>query len=332
MKKILLATIIASVSLTGCKTIESVQKDLGSITSGLTGDEATPEQVQLAYEKAEQAFQEALTAYNLIDSEALADFDTEKVYEAKEVWQVLESEFAELRLSPGHALDSASLFSSDTVADEIMEQSQQVIILVEGATVSKERITAVLKPVREEFAVLTQIDAKIHFEKRYSTLNEQHQELKQLLIDGKEAQVEQYVPQLLEQLTALEKDAVVQFYFSEHIHKIYKLANSDKASVFPAVYRDVKIHLEQGQVYAQQNYREYDGIKLKADLVAHQIARINSLYSEYTNLKTALDDKEIENELLKFENELAELTEKVGLGDLRNLTFSEQLNKVKEKL
>jgi len=332
MKKLVLASIIISASLTGCKTIESVQSDLGNLTSGLSGEEVTPEQLQLAYEKAEQAFQEALTAYNLIDSEALADFDTEKVYEAKEVWQVLESEFAELRLSPDHALDSASLFSSDTVADEIMEQSQQVITLVEGVTVSKERITAVLKPVREEFAVLTQIDAKIHFEKRYSTLDEQHQELKQLLIDGKEAQVEQYVPQLLEQLTALEKDAVVQFYFSEHINKIYKLANSDKASVFPIVYEEVKTQLRRGQTYAHQHNREYDGIKLEADRVAHQIARINSLYGEYANLKTALDEKEIENELLKFESELAELTEKVGLGDLRNLTFSEQLNKVKEKL
>ncbi len=332
MKKILLATIIASVSLTGCKTIESVQNDLGSITSGLTGDEATPEQIQLAYDKAEQAFQQALTAYNLIDAESLVDFDAEKVADAKKIWQVLESEFEELRLSPEHALDSASLFSSDTVADEVMEQSLEVISLVNAASLSKERITAVLKPVRDEFAVLTQIDAKIHFEKRYALLDEQHQELKDLLIDGKEEQVEKYVPQLLEQLTALEKDAVVQFYFSEHINKIYNLANSDKASVFSVVYSDIKKQLEQGQTYAQQNYRDYDNIKLEADLVAHQITRINSLYSEYTSLKTALDDKEIERELLQFESELAELTEAIGLGDLRNLTFSEQLQQVKEKL
>ncbi|BDF95694.1 MULTISPECIES: hypothetical protein [Pseudoalteromonas] len=332
MKKILLATIIVTVGLTGCKTIESVQKDLGSITSGLTGEQATPEQLQLAYEKAEQAFQEALTAYNLIDSESLADFDAEKVAEAKKIWQVLDREFDELRLSPEHALDSASLFSSDTVADEVMEQSLEVINLVTAASLSKERITAVLKPVRDEFAVLTQIDAKIHFEKRYALLDEQHQELKELLIDGKEAQVEKYVPQLLEQLTALEKDAVVQFYFSEHINKIYSLANSDKVSVFPVVYGDVKSQLAEGQAYAQKNYRDYDNIKVAADLVAHQIDRINSLFSEYTELKTALGNKEIESELLKFEAELAELTEAVGLGDLRNLTFSEQLKEVKNKL
>eukprot|EP01093_Parvamoeba_rugata_P017442 TRINITY_DN7019_c0_g1_i1.p1 TRINITY_DN7019_c0_g1~~TRINITY_DN7019_c0_g1_i1.p1 ORF type:complete len:138 (-),score=34.97 TRINITY_DN7019_c0_g1_i1:1079-1492(-) len=132
---------------------------------------------------------------------------------------------------------------------------------------------------------------------------------------------------LLEQLTALEKDAVVQFYFSEHINKIYSLANSDKVSVFPVVYGDVKSQLAEGQAYAQKNYRDYDNIKVAADLVAHQIDRINSLFSEYTELKTALGNKEIESELLKFEAELAELTEAVGLGDLRDLTFSEQLKK-----
>lgn len=332
MNRILPLSLMVALSLTGCKTMDSMQKDLGSLTSAIGGEEATPEQLQLAYEKAEQAFQEALTAYNLIDSDSLADFDDEKVGEAKKIWQVLEREFEELRLSPEHALDSASLFSSDTVADEIIEQSLEIISLVNAASLSKERITAVLKPVRDEFAVLTQIDAKIHFEKRYTLLDEQHQELKELLIDGKESEVKQYVPQLLEQLVALEKDAVVQFYFSEHINKIYNLANSDKASVFPVVYSNVKSQLAEGQNYARKNYRDYDNIKIEADLVAHQIGRINSLYSEYTGLKAALDDKEIESELLKVEEELAGLTEAVGLGDLRNLTFSEQLQQIKEKL
>jgi hypothetical protein len=328
MRKLLLVSILMGMTLSGCKTIESVHKDL----AGLAGEKATPEQQQAAYQKAEQAFGEALTAYNLIKSESLAEYDIEKVKEAQKIWQVLEADFEELRLSPDRALDSASLFSSDTVADEVMEQCQQIISLVAAANLSKERITAVLKPVREEFAVLTQLDAKIHFEKRYTVLDQRHEELKALLIEGKEAQVIQYVPQLLEQLTALEKDAVVQFYFSEHIRKIYQLADSDKPSVLPVVYNDVKSQLVQGQNYALSNYRDYDNIKLEANLVAHQIKRINSLFSEYGNTKTALDNKDIESKLLKFEYELAELTEAVGLGDLRHLSFTEQLQQIKAAL
>lgn len=328
MKKLLLVSILMGMTLSGCKTIESVQKDL----AGLTGEKATPEQQQAAYQKAEQAFGEALTAYNLIKSESLAEYDVEKVKEAQKIWHVLEADFEELRLSPERALDSASLFSSDTVADEVMEQCQQIISLVAAASLSKERITAVLKPVREEFAVLTQLDAKIHFEKRYTVLDQRHEELKELLIEGKEAQVTQYVPQLLEQLTALEKDAVVQFYFSEHIRKIYQLADSDKPRVLPVVYNDVKSQLVQGQNYALSNYRDYDNIKLEADLVAHQIKRINSLFREYGNTKAALDNKDIESKLLKFEYELAELTEVVGLGDLRHLSFTEQLQQIKAAL
>lgn len=333
MNKFAIISSLLLFSLSGCKTIDSVQQDLGSLASSITGEEqATPEQIQAAYEKAQSVFQEALTAYNQIDTENLAQFDEERVAKARKVWAVLEPEFNELRLAPEHALKSASLFSSDTVADEVMSQSQEVISLVTEAQLAKQRITSVLQPIRDEFAILDQLDAETSYEKRYRELDKQHQQLKEMLIDGQEQQVAEYVPKLLEQLIDLEKDAVVQFYFSQYIEKIYGLANSKKVDIFPTVYQDVRKQLEQGETFSKANYREYEQIKQHAALLSLQIDRINSLYAEYLAQKSAIDKDTVEAHMLSLESEIYALTMAAGLGDLRGLSFQEQLQQVRRAI
>lgn len=333
MNKFAIISSLLLFSLSGCKTIDSVQQDLGSLASSITGEEqATPEQIQAAYEKAQSVFQEALTAYNQIDTENLAQFDEERVAKARKVWAVLEPEFNELRLAPEYALKSASLFSSDTVADEVMSQSQEVISLVTEAQLAKQRITSVLQPIRDEFAILDQLDAETSYEKRYRELDKQHQQLKEMLIDGQEQQVAEYVPKLLEQLIDLEKDAVVQFYFSQYIEKIYGLANSKKVDIFPTVYQDVRKQLEQGGAFSKANYREYEQIKQHAALLSLQIDRINSLYAEYLAQKSAIDKDTVEAHMLSLESEIYALTMAAGLGDLRGLSFQEQLQQVRKAI
>lgn len=332
MNKLVIVSSLFICALSGCKTIDSVQQDLGSLASSITGEEATPEQIRAAFDKAQSVFQEALSAYNQIDADNLAQFDEERVTKARKVWAVLEPEFNELRLAPEYALKSASLFSSDTVSDEIMSQSQEVISLVAEAQLAKQRITSVLQPIRDEFAILDQLDAETSYEKRYRELDKQHQQLKEMLIDGQEQQVAEYVPKLLGQLIDLEKDAVVQFYFSQYIEKIYALANSKKVDIFPTVYQDVRKQLEQGEAYSKANYREYEQIKQQAALLSLQIDRIDSLYAEYLAQKAAIDKDTVEAHMLSLESEIYALTIAAGLGDLRGLPFQEQLQQVRKAI
>ena len=62
MNKLVIVSSIFICALSGCKTIDSVQQDLGSLASSITGEEATPEQIHLIV-------QEALSAYNQIDAD-----------------------------------------------------------------------------------------------------------------------------------------------------------------------------------------------------------------------------------------------------------------------
>lgn len=322
MRKTTLAIVLTAATLSGCKTLESVQGGLGGLVEAKQVDQA---QVQAVFSKAQEAYLEAKSAVQTISTESLAEYDADRVRKANKIWVDLQEEFTELQAKPERALEKASLFSSNTVADEIMAQSQEVTSLVFAAQSAKSAIIAVLEPIRAHFAVLDKIEAKSNFSKQYAQLEERHEELKELLIDGEQAKVEGYLPELNNRLHKLEQDAVEQFYLGTVLSDLRELANSDKAKVLPLVYVDVKNSTELAQAFARNNVRQYQDITAKTLLAELQVKRINSLYIEHIQRKEALDNDSVEKQLLSLEKQIFKLTTKAGLGDLRHLSFSEQL-------
>ncbi|ALU43737.1 hypothetical protein [Pseudoalteromonas rubra] len=320
-----IALLLAVTLLGGCKTLDSVSNIVSS-------DKATPEQIQAAYSKAEAAYQEAQQAMSLSAEEALADYDIERTSDANKLWQSLQKDFAELQANPAESLESASLFSSDTKADEVMEGSQEIVALISAAHSAKQAIISVLEPIRSHFAVLDKLETQTHFESRYERLGEQHDRLKRMLVEGKQPQVEEYLPELQSQLHTLEQDAAEHYFLGQVLDKVRTLANSEKADRLPRVYLDVKTLTESTQGFIRQNVRAYDDIKGQVKLTELQIQRIDQLFNEYLKRKAAVDDKQIEAPLLELESQLFNMTQKAGLGDLRHLSFSEQLEAISSKL
>ncbi|WP_138484633.1 hypothetical protein [Pseudoalteromonas phenolica] len=329
MRRTAIVLAITALSLSGCKTLDAVPGGLGDLVGSKQVDQA---QVQAAYSKAQEAYTSAQTAMQNASSQSLSDYDPERVQDANKIWSDLQEEFAELQAKPERALDKASLFSSNTVADEVMEQSQNIIALITSAENSKNAIVAVLEPIRAHFLVLDNIETQKNFSKQYTQLVERHDELKALLIEGEQAKVEEYLPEFSQRLHNLEQDAVEQFYLGEVFSKLKSLANSEKSEVLPSVYADVKDTAETAQAFARNNVRDYDGIKDKTRLAELQIQRINSLFSEHKSREQALKSESVEAQLLALETQLFQLTQKAGLGDLRHLSFSDQLNELKKAL
>jgi hypothetical protein len=325
MKKTALVLAITTLSLSGCKTLDAVPGGLGDLVGTKQVDQA---QVQSVFNKAQEAYLSAKSSIQTIATESLSDFDPEKVKSANKIWNDLQEEFAELQAKPERALDKASLFSSNTVADEIMTQSQEVVALVTAAQNSKNAIVAVLEPVRAHFAVLDKIEAKRNFEKQYVQLEERHEELKGMLIDGEQSKVEGYLPDLNNRLHKLEQDAVEKFYLGDVLADLKVLANSDKSDVLPSVYVDAKNAAELAQAFARNNVRQYQDIEAKTLLAQLQVKRINSLFDEHLRRKEALKDDGVEGQLLGLEKQIYQLTLKAGLGDLRHLSFTEQLDEL----
>lgn len=322
MKKTLIALALGTLSLTGCKTLDAVPGGLGDLVGTKEVDQA---QVQAVYNKAQEAYLSAKSAIQSIATESLADFDPSRVKAANKIWNDLQEEFAELEAKPERALEKASLFSSNTVADEVMEQSQEITTLIASAQAAKDAIVAVLEPVRAHFAVLDKIEAQKNFPKQYEQLVERHEELKGMLIDGEQAKVEGYLPELNNRLHKLEQDAVEKFYLGEVLSDLKVLANSDKSEVLPAVFVDAKNSAELAQAFARNNVRQYQDIEAKTLLAQLQVKRINRLFEEHIRRKEALKNDSVESQLLALEKQIFQLTQKAGLGDLRHLSFSEQL-------
>lgn len=322
MKKTAVVIAIAALTLSGCKTLDAVPGGLGNLVGTKEVDQA---QVQAVYNKAQEAYLSAQSSMQIVATESLSDFDPERIKDANKVWSDLQEEFAELQGKPERAIEKASLFSSNTVADEIMEQSQQITTLVSAAQASKNAIVAVLEPVRAHFAVLDKIDAKKNFEKQYAQLVSRHEELKEMLIEGEQSKVEGYLPDLNNRLHKLEQDAVEKFYLGEVLADLKVLANSDKSDVLPSVFVDAKNAAELAQAFARNNVRQYQDIEAKTLLAQLQVKRINSLFSEHISRKEALKDDTVEVQLLGLEKQIYQLTQKAGLGDLRHLSFTEQL-------
>lgn len=322
MKKTAVVLAIAALTLSGCKTLDAVPGGLGDLVGTKEVDQA---QVQAVYNKTQEAYLSAQSSMQIVATESLSDFDPERIKDANKVWNDLQEEFAELQGKPERALEKASLFSSNTVADEIMEQSQQITTLVSAAQASKNAIIAVLEPVRAHFAVLDKVDANKNFEKQYAQLVSRHEELKEMLIDGEQSKVEGYLPDLNNRLHKLEQDAVEKFYLGEVLADLKVLANSDKSDVLPSVFVDAKNATELAQAFARNNVRQYQDIEAKTLLAQLQVKRINSLFSEHISRKEALKDDAVEAQLLSLEKQIFQLTQKAGLGDLRHLSFTEQL-------
>ncbi|GMM86877.1 hypothetical protein [Pseudoalteromonas sp. MTN2-4] len=329
MRKTAIVVAITALSLSGCKTLDAVPGGLGGLVGSKQVDQA---QVQAAYSKAQEAYTLAQTAMQTASSQSLIDYDPDRVQDANKVWSDLQDEFAELQAKPERALDKASLFSSNTIADEVMEQSQNIIALITNAENSKNAIVAVLEPIRAHFLVLDNIETQKSFSKQYAQLVERHDELKSLLIEGEQAKVEGYLPEFSQRLHNLEQDAVEQFYLGEVFSQLKSLANSEKSEVLPSVYANVKGTAEAAQIFARNNVRDYDSIKNKTRLAELQIQRINSLFSEHKLRELALKNESVEAQLLALETQLFQLTQKAGLGDLRHLSFLDQLNELKNAL
>lgn len=329
MKKTAVVLAIAALTLSGCKTLDAVPGGLGNLVGTKEVDQA---QVQAVYNKAQEAYLSAQSSMQIVATESLSDFDPERIKDANKVWSDLQEEFAELQGKPERAIEKASLFSSNTVADEIMEQSQQITTLVSAAQASKNAIVAVLEPVRAHFAVLDKIDAKKNFEKQYAQLVSRHEELKEMLIEGEQSKVEGYLPDLNNRLHKLEQDAVEKFYLGEVLADLKALANSDKSDVLPSVFVDAKNAAELAQAFARNNVRQYQDIEAKTLLAQLQVKRINSLFSEHMSRKEALKDDAVEVQLLSLEKQIYQLTQKAGLGDLRHLSFTEQLEQLNKTI
>ncbi|MBQ4813345.1 hypothetical protein J8M20_18430 [Pseudoalteromonas luteoviolacea] len=310
---------------TGCKTLDSVHNTLG-------GSSPSAEQIQAAYNRAEAAYYEAQQAIHLANVESLADYDRNRVDKARQEWQELEEQFTELKAKPHEALDSASFFSSQTVSGEIMSMSQEILALVGGAQAAKKLILSVLEPVRSHFAVLDKFDTQQQFPTRYRKLNKHHNKLKAMLVDGKQPDVEAQLPGFKTQLTRLEKDAVSLHYLGQINVELTAISTSAKAQVLPSVYMDARNTADYAQQFINSNVRDYSSIEDKVHSAKLQILRLEHLFAEHLARKQALDDKQVEAQLLTLENQLLELTEKAGLGDLRHLSFANQLKAVKDKL
>ncbi|KZN48930.1 hypothetical protein [Pseudoalteromonas luteoviolacea] len=311
-------------NITGCKTLDSVQSIGGSSPSN--------EQVQAAYSRAEAAYQEAQQAMYLANTESLIDYDRVRVQKAQKEWQELEESFADLKAKPFEALDSASFFSSQTVSGEIIELSQEVLALIGGAQAAKNLILSVLEPVRSHFAVLDKFAAQEHFPIRYRKLNETHKKYRAMLVDGKQPEVEAELADFNAQLTALEVSAVERYYLGEILSQLRTISASPKAKVLPSVALDASNTSEYAKVYIRNNVRDYEQIEEKVRLAKLQLLRVDSLYQEHLARKEALQKNQVEAQLLELESHLLALTEKAGLGDLRHLSFAEQLSAVKDKL
>ncbi|TMP36254.1 hypothetical protein [Pseudoalteromonas rubra] len=320
-----IALLLVVTLLGGCKTLDSV-------SNIVSGDSATPEQIQAAYSKAEAAYQEAQQAVALAEQEFLIEYDSERTSKANKLWQSLRQDFAELRANPGESLESASLFSSDTKADEVMANSQEIVSLLTAAQSAKQAIVSVLEPVRSHFAVLDKLETQRHFARRYERAQSRHLEFKGMLVAGKRAQVEENLPEFQSQLHALEQDAAEHYFLGKVLEDVKRLASSDKAEVLPTVYQDVKTKTESARGVIRQNVRAYDDIKHTVNLAELQIKRLEQLFSEHLRRKTAVEDKRVETHLLALETQLFQLTQKAGLGDLRHLSFSEQLEAINDKL
>ncbi|MDK2597214.1 hypothetical protein [Pseudoalteromonas obscura] len=312
-------------NITGCKTLDSVQNSLG-------GSSPTTEQVQAAYSRAEASYKEAQQAMYLANVESLIDYDSERIQKAQKEWKELEENFSDLKSKPFEALDSASFFSSQTVSGEIIELSQEVLALVAGAQAAKQLILSVLEPVRSHFAVLDKFATEEHFSTRYRKLSERHNKFKAMLVNGKQLEVEAMLPEYTALLTALEISAVELHYLGEIVAQLRAIAASPKAEVLPSVTMDANNTSEYAKQYIHSNVRNYEQIEAKVKQAQLQLQRIEHLYQEHLVRKQALANNQVEEQLLILESQLLALTEKAGLGDLRHLTFAEQLAAVKEKL
>ena len=163
------------------------------------------------------------------------------------------------------------------------------------------------------------------FNARGRTHDHSIEELKEMLIEGEQSKVEGYLPDLNNRLHKLEQDAVEKFYLGEVLADLKVLANSDKSDVLPSVFVDAKNAAELAQAFARNNVRQYQDIEAKTLLAQLQVKRINSLFSEHISRKEALKDDTVEVQLLGLEKQIYQLTQKAGLGDLRHLSFTEQL-------
>ncbi|MCF2858812.1 hypothetical protein L1286_15105 [Pseudoalteromonas sp. SMS1] len=313
------------ISITGCKTLDAVQNTLGDSTP-------SNEQVQSAFNRAEAAFMEAQQAMYLARAESLAEYDLQRTQRARKEWQDLQDQFSKLKAKPHQALDSASFFSSQTVSGEIIETGQEIQALVSGAQAAKQLILSVLEPVRSHFAVLDKFDTPQQFSKRYRRLKDQHNVFKAMLVEGKQMQVETRLSEYQAQLTTLEKAAVERHYLGKVFAQLDTIATSPKAYVLPNVYADASNTTEYAKQFIYSNVRAYHLIEEKARSARLQILRLEHLYAEHLARKQALTDKQVEAKLLTLENQLLALTKKAGLGDLRHLSFAQQLAAIEDKL
>ncbi|MDP5213292.1 hypothetical protein ORJ66_09590 [Pseudoalteromonas tunicata] len=317
--------------LPGCKTLESVQDDLGSLTSNIMGPDATPEQIAAAFNEANKSFSIAKEQINIAENEELNAFDKTRVTEAQKLWQELEADFSKIQADKSNILSRSSLFSSQTNLQKINASSAKIFELITAATQVKDRILLVLKPVRDNFTVLNNLNTAKSFSEQFGKLNAKYQQLTGMLAQGQDVQVEAYLPTMLANQLDLEKNAVVEFYLAQVIAEIKVIANSDKASMLPSTYAQVRTLLDDSVLFAKTNNRDYQAIEMKRDEIQHHLNRIDNLYAQHQALKLVSKDLSFENYLLDIEQSLFSLTQKAGLGDKRHLTFKQQFELLKEK-
>jgi len=321
-----------TLGLSGCKTLDSVQEDLGGLTSGIMGESATPEQIKAAFEKTQMAFESAEHKIKSVESEDLAEYDVKRAKKITELWQELQQNYAKVMLDNSKVVDRVSLFSSTSYGESIANNSVELIKLVDQAQAVKDKVLALLKPVRDGFSVLDNLKAKLNFKTQYGQLKKKELHLKELLTEGEEAQVQAYMPTMLANMQTLEKKAVVKHYLGDVLAQIKVLANSEKAKVLPNVYDTIRVLSTESVSFANLNFRDYEKINLKVEGVKHQLARIDSLFAQEQALQLVTKEQTFESYLLNMESQLFEMSKKAGLGDMRHLSFAEQLNQIQTKL
>jgi uncharacterized protein YceK len=319
--------------LPGCKTIDSATSGLANLASAIGGSNYTPEQIQGAQMEAKSALDLAAAAIKKAQEEQLSDYAPERIREALKLFEKANAIYGKASTSNGeYLLEKASLFSSQSNLQELQGYQLDVQRLVSESAVIKDKQLAVLRPVNELYGIIDKFNGQALFTKRY----EQTLTAKALLIKeiraGNEAKQTQILDGLLSDLTALEKNVIEHVYFNELSNQAKVLAKTDLAQQVKVAFTDFTAALSQGIQYSQENVRDYAGIEQLQAKTQHLLERASSLNETVIKLKTAAKEAALENELLVLEQQLFQLSQALGLGDIRHRSIEQQLNEINAAL
>lgn len=320
-------------ALPGCKTIDSATSGLANFASAIGGTNYTPEQIQGAQMQAQSALDLATAAVDKAQAEQLSAYAPERIQDALKLFEKAKAIYTKASTSNGeYLLEKASLFSSQSNLQELQGYQADIQRLINESAAIKDKQLAILRPVDELYSILDKFNGQAIFSKRYEqTLNAKASLIKEIR-SGNEGKQAQILEGLLSDLTTLEKDVVEHVYFNELSNQAKMLAKTDLAQQVNVAFSDFSAALSEGIQYSQNNVRDYSGIERLQKNSHHLLERASSLNDTVNKLKAAVKAATLENELLALEVHLFQLSQALGLGDIRNRSLEQQLNEINAAL